>query len=34
VQPDAPNAEDPDRNDLADGPPTTGEQVAAHPVDD
>jgi hypothetical protein len=34
VQPDAPNAQDPERHDLAMGPPATDDTVAAHPTDD
>jgi hypothetical protein len=33
VQPAAPNAADPDRHDLAMGPPATDETVAPHPTD-
>lgn len=34
VQPDAPNAPDPERRDLAMGPPATDQTVAAHPTDE
>lgn len=34
VQPDAPNAADPDRHDLAMGPPATDDTVGDHPTDD
>ena len=34
VQPDAPNAADPERHDLAMGPPATDETVDVHPADE